>query len=98
MSKAMLLLRVFSKPVQELERPRREEPATRRWLVLAFSSGWCGGRRLRGRNEEHPVPDGLDGCGCSQQDQGNPGGSFDQFDAGPRPRFLLGRVPASLDP
>src|SRR6266487_1587464 len=68
------------------------------WPALSRSVIWRAGIRPRGRNQEHPVPGGLDGSGRSQQDQGDPGGSLGKVDAGPRPRFPLGRVPASLHP
>src|SRR6266567_3779581 len=67
------------------------------WPALSRSVIWRAGIRPRGRNQEHPVPGGLDGCGRSQQHQGDPGGSVDQLDAGPRPRSL-GRVLVSLHP
>src|SRR5215218_6771027 len=69
-----------------------------RWPALSRSVTWPARIRLRGRDQEHPVPGGLDGCGRSQQDQGDPGGSLDQFDAGPRPPFPLARVPVSPHP
>src|SRR5215213_2623817 len=69
-----------------------------RWPALSRSVTWRARIRLRGRDQEHPVPGGLDGCGRSQQDQGDPGGSLDQFDAGPRPPFPLARIPVSLHP
>src|SRR6266702_3988176 len=67
------------------------------WPALSRSVIWRAGMRPRDRNQEHPVPGGLDGCGRSQQHQGDPGGSVDQLDAGPRPRSL-GRVLVSLHP
>src|SRR5215211_4161232 len=69
-----------------------------RWPALSRSVTWRARIRLRGRDQEHPVPGGLDGGGRSQQDQGDPGGSLDQFGAGPRPPFPLARVPVSLHP
>src|SRR5215218_6455892 len=69
-----------------------------RWPAVSCSVTWRAGNRPRGRNEEHPIPGRLDGCGRGQQDQGDPGGSVDQFDAGPRPQLPLGRVPVSLHP
>src|SRR5215211_174577 len=69
-----------------------------RWPALSRSVTWPARIRVRGRDQEHPVPGGLDGGGRSQQDQGDPGGSLDQFGAGPGPPFPLARVPVSLHP
>src|SRR5215217_944104 len=66
--------------------------------AVSRSLTWSGRIRSGGRDQEHPVPGGLDGCSRSQQDQGDPGGSLDQFDAGPRPPFPLARFPVSLHP
>src|SRR5215218_3240531 len=66
--------------------------------AVSRSLTWSARIRFGGRDQEHPVPGGLDGCDRSQQDQGDPGGSLDQFDAGPRPPFPLAWVPVSLHP
>src|SRR5215218_5458416 len=69
-----------------------------RWPALSRSVTWCAETSPRRRNQEHPVPGGLDGCGRSQHDQGDPDDSIDQFDTGPRPQFPLSRVRVSLHP
>src|SRR5215207_8730770 len=68
------------------------------WPALSRSVTWRDETSPGHRDQEHPVPGGLDGCRRSQQDQGDPDNSVDQLHAAPRPPFPLAGVRVSLHP